>query len=49
MDKPLIKQLNDVKVAILPNKKVNLEDPRKSYSGKIPVVIIGKKNVNTNN
>jgi hypothetical protein len=49
MNNPLIKKLNDIKVENLPNKKTNLEDPRKKYSGKIPVVIIGKKNVNTSN
>jgi hypothetical protein len=49
MNTPPIKKLNNVKVENLPNKKINSEDPRKKYSGKIPVVIIGKKNANTSN
>jgi hypothetical protein len=44
-----IKKLNDVEVENTPNKKINLETPRKKYSAKIPVVIIGKKNVSTSN
>jgi hypothetical protein len=35
---------------VKPNtQKTNQVDPRKKYNGTIPVVIIGKKNVNTNN
>jgi hypothetical protein len=35
---------------IKPNiQKTKQVDPRKTYHGIIPVVIIGKKNVNTNN
>lgn len=32
-----------------PKQETKQIDPRKKYNGTIPVVIIGKKNVNTNN